>query len=276
MKFLKKVGLIASVSALTACASGPQPYHSAQQTSQSTKYTVGSLQDSMAADHMHRFLNKGHTVYYMQNQGGGGAAVGLLLGPLGVLANIAAIKSETNKDAALLQDKFPIDVVSIFGASLSTAPTLTKATQGETAPELSPVLYVEKLDDEHIRVASMLVVRGQAGGKQTLRQYVYELPESYAKDSLVKGLTEKQVAQLSADAKAGFYWIVTTYAQDVRGAFRPSTKEVIHSDFVTPRTQIAFAGYSFDAGAGRVGFALQTLASTTIYSLPQDAAKLTM
>lgn len=276
MRFLKKVGLVVSVSALAACASGPQPYHTAQQASQSMKYTVGSLQDSMVADHMHRFLNKEHTVYYMQNQGGGGAALGLLLGPLGVVANIAAIKSETNKDAALLQDKFPIDAVSIFSASLSAASMLTRATQGETAPKLSPVLYVEKLDDEHIRVASMLVVRGQVDGKPTLRQYVYELPESYAKDSLAQGLTKGQVAQLSADAKVGFDWIATTYAQDVHGAFRPSTKEVIHSDFVTPRTQIAFAGYSFDAGMGRVGFALQTLASTTVYSLPKDAAKLTL
>ena len=53
------------------------------------------------------------------------------------------------------------------------------------------------------------------------------------------------------------------------------TKATIHSDFVTPRNQIAFAGYSFDAGASRIGFAMESGAATTIYSLPQDAATLT-
>lgn len=276
MGLLKSVSLIALMSTLTACASGPQVYHSAQQTSSSNRYMIGGLQDSMASDHMHRFLDKGHTVFYMQNQGGGGAAVGVLLGPLGVLANIAAIKSQTNKDAALLQDKFPVDVAAIFQTSLKQAPTLTPSNQGGLDPELSPALYVEKLDDEHVRFASLLVVTTHAAGKSTLRQYIYELPESYTKQSLAQGLTNDQLARLSADAQVGFEWIASTYAKDVEGTFKPGTKAVIHSDFVSPRIQMPYGGYSFDAGAGRLGFAMETAAVTTIYSLPKDAATLTL
>jgi hypothetical protein len=276
MKLLKNVSLVALMSTLTACAAGPQTYSSARQTLQSSKYTIGTLQDSMASDHMHRFLDKEHRVFYMQNQGGGGAAVGVLLGPLGVLANVAAIKSQTNKDAAQLQDKLSIDVAAIFRDSLNQSAALTQSTQSGVDPELSPVLYVEKLDDDHIRFASMLIVTAHAAGKSILRQYIYELPDSYTKQSLTQGLTNEQLARLGADAKVGFDWIAATYTQDIEGTFKPMTKAVIHSDFVTPRTQIPYGGYSFDAGAGRVGFATQTVATTTIYSLPQDAATLTL
>jgi hypothetical protein len=274
MSLLRKVSVIAAMSTLTACAAGPQIYHSAQQTTQSNKYTISSLPESMASDHMHRFLDQGHTVFYMQNQGGGGAAAGVLLGPLGVLANVTAIKSQTNKDAALLQDKFPLDVAGIFRTSLKNAPSLTPSTQ-EGDPSLSPALLVVKLDDEHLRFASVLVVTTHTAGKSKPRQYIYVLPESYSKQLLAQGLTNEQLAELGADAQTGFNWIASTYAHDVDGTFKPGTKATIHSDFVTPRNQIAFAGYSFDAGASRIGFAMESGAATTIYSLPQDAATLT-
>lgn len=56
-------------------------------------------------DYMHRFLNDQHSVLYMQNHGGGGVAVGVLLGPLGVIANIKMIQAQTESDATLLKNK---------------------------------------------------------------------------------------------------------------------------------------------------------------------------
>lgn len=277
MSSLKNAAVLALMSTLTACAAGgPQVYRSAQQTLPSNSYTIGTLQDTMVSDHMHRFLDKGHTVYYMQNQGGGGAAAGLLLGPLGVLANVAAIKSQTNKDATDLQDKIPVDVQAVFHTSLTQATTLSPAAQGGQEPVLAPALFVEKLDDEHLRFASMLCITTQVGGKSMLRQYVYELPESYSRQALAHGLTTEQVAQLNADLKTGFDWIVSTYVQDLQGAFKPSSKATIRSEFVTPRIQVPQVGYGFDAGTGRIGFAIQNAVATTVYSVPDGAATLTM
>jgi hypothetical protein len=276
MRLLKNVSLMAITSMLAACAAGPQPYRSAQLIEQSNKYTVSHLQDSMASDQSHRFLDKEHTVYYEQNFGGGGVALGVLLGPLGALANVEAIKSETNKDAAVLQDKLPVDVTALFHASLDQAATLAPATPGASAPELAPALFVQKLADEHIRFASMLVVTEHVSGKSILRKYFYVLPESYPKEALLQGLTPTQIAQLSADVRIGFDWIVATYARDVDGTFKPGTKAQMHSDFVSPRFQFASVGYSFDAGPGRVGFAMQIADFTTVYSLPKDVATLTM
>jgi hypothetical protein len=113
-------------------------------------------------------------------------------------------------------------------------------------------------------------------GKSILRKYFYVLPESYPKEALLQGLTPTQIAQLSADVRIGFDWIVATYARDVDGTFKPGTKAQMHSDFVSPRFQFASVGYSFDAGPGRVGFAMQIADFTTVYSLPKDVATLTM
>lgn len=259
---------------LSACATASlQPYQSAQQIGTSSKYTLGEA--PAPSDHMHRFIDTKHSELYMQNQGGGGAAVGVLLGPLGVLANIAAIKKQTEADTAQLKDKLPLDVQQLFAASLAGTPALSAAEGDPSAPSLAPLLYVEKLDDAHIRFASLVHVKAAMGGKQWARQYIYELPDSYTKEELARGLSAGELQQLAADAEEGFQWITATYASDVAGTFRPQQKGVIHSDFVTPRIQVAYAGYRFDAGAGRVGFVMGASKSSTVYSLPSDAATVT-
>lgn len=261
---------------ISACASVPMTYHSAQQSNPSTKYTVEPLKDSAAVDRVERFLDSKHSVLYMQNQGGGGAAVGLLFGPLGVLANSEAIKKQTGVDADMLMGKLPVDIEKIFATSMGECGGFVQVSQSAVDPVLSPVLYVEKIDDAHIRFASLLYVMTSKDGKSTNRQYIYELPDNYTKEEIARGLTPAEMAQLSADTQIGFNWIVATYSLDVRGGFSPHVKAAIHSDFVTPRIQVALMGYSFDAGDGRLGFAMGSAQQTTVYSLPQDAGKLTM
>jgi hypothetical protein len=259
---------------LAGCATAMQPYQPAQQIAATTdKYTLGTA--PVPDDYMHRFIDTKHSELYMQNQGGGGAAVGVLLGPIGVLANVAAIKKQTETDSTLLQNKLPIDVQHLFVTSMAGAPTVARVEGNATAPSLAPLLYVVKLDDAHIRFASLVYVKSAFDGKPWSRQYVYELPDSYGKDELARGLSANQLARLAADAEAGFQWIAATYLSDVSGTFHPQQKSVIHSDFVTPRFQIAYNGYRFDPGAGRVGFVMGRSASSTIYSLPDDAATVT-
>ncbi len=257
---------------LTACATAQmKPYQPAQVLARPTAYAFGPA--AAFDDHMHRFLDDRHTVLYMQNQGGGGVAVGLLLGPLGVLANVAAIKKETETDAAMLRGKLPIDVEPLFSGAMASSSGLVLAKGDAQAPAMAPMLYVEKLDDQHLRFAAWVAVTSTLAGKPWSRQYLYELPEVYTRDALAHGLSADQLAQLRESLGNGFRWIATTYAADVSGTFRPTAPGVIHSDFVTPRIQIALRGYRFDAGAQRIGFVTGQPSAAAVYSLPGDAGR---
>ena len=70
-------------------------------------------------------------------QSGGGAGLGILLGPLGALANGKLIESQTTADAALLNDKGNLMPRTLFadaaqknGLVLGTSPEATRATSG--------------------------------------------------------------------------------------------------------------------------------------------------
>jgi hypothetical protein len=260
---------------LSSCAMAPVAFESAHQANDSMRYTLTSFPESYENDELRRFLDDKHSILYMQNQGGGGVAVGLLFGALGVLANAEMIKKQTTQDAEALKGKLSVDVKQLFKATLASVPSLMPEQSDASAPHFSPVLYVEKIDDDHIRFASLLYVSNEVSGKKSVRQYIYELPESYSKSELQSGLTTDQATRLDADTQEGFKWIVSTYLSDQAGTFNPQEKGVIHSDFLTPRTQIPLNGYRFDAGSDRIGFATVTRVATTIYSLPADAATIT-
>lgn len=72
-----------------------------------------------SANHMMRPLNDTNTILYEQSFGGGGVGLGVLLGPLGVAANIAAIEGRTEKEAALLHDKVGINPQELLKQALS-------------------------------------------------------------------------------------------------------------------------------------------------------------
>jgi hypothetical protein len=255
--------------ALAGCVT-LQPYKPAQGLGMGHAFAVGPY--PVQLDYMHGFLDRGHTVLYMQNQGGGGAAVGLLLGPLGVAANIAAIKKQTQRDLASLQDKLSIDAGHLFVDSVAGNPGLT-LDGGASAPMVSPVLLAEKVDETHVRFAALLHVQGMQGGKAWTRQYVYETQDVYTPQQLAQGLAPAQMERLSADAREGFSWAVATLATDVAGTFHPLEKQVLRSTFVTPRTEIPLNGYGFEAGPGRIGFATGQPAGSSVYSLlAEDAA----
>lgn len=262
---------MASAAALAGCATAKlQPYQPAQQVAEPSHYVLGA--SAPFDDHMHRFLDDRHTVLYMQNQGGGGAAVGALFGPLGVIANVAAIKKQTEADAAALKGRLPIEVAPLLTDAIIQMPGLVPVKDDPQATSLAPMLFVEKIDDQHLRFAAWLAVKSTLAGKPWSRQYVYELPETYTKGEVVRGLDPAQLSQLREAMQDGFRWIASTYAADSAGMFLPRERGTIHSDFITPRIQMALNGYRFDAGAQRIGFVTGSPSNASVYSLPGDAA----
>lgn len=267
---LKKMGVGLCLATLAGCVT-LQPYQPAQGLGMGHAFAMGPY--PVELDHMHGFLDAGHTILYMQNQGGGGVAVGLLLGPLGVAANIAAIKKQTAHDVTALQGKLPVEANRLFADAASGIQGLS-FDGGRGAPVVSPMLLVEKVDETHVRFAALLHVQGKQGSKAWTRQYVYEAPDVFTTEQLTKGLEASQMERLSADVREGFAWAATTFATDVAGTFHPVQKKVLRSSFVTPRTEIPLNGYGFDVGAGRIGFATGQPQWSTVYSLLVEDATL--
>ena len=267
---LKKMAAGLCLATLAGCVS-LQPYQPAQGLGMGHAFAMGPY--PVELDHMHGFLDAGHTILYMQNQGGGGAALGLLLGPLGVAANIAAIRKQTEQDVSALQGKLPVDAGHLVADSAAGVQGVS-FDGGAGAPVVSPMLLVEKIDETHVRFAALLHVQGKQGRKAWTRQYVYETPDVYTRDQLADGLDPSQTERLSADVRAGFAWTATTFSNDVAGTFHPTVKKVLRSSFVTPRTELALNGYGFDAGAGRIGFATGQPQWSSVYSLPVEDATL--
>lgn len=267
---LKKMAAGLCLATLAGCVS-LQPYQPAQGLGIGHAFAMGPYPAEL--DHMHGFLDAGHTILYMQNQGGGGTAVGLLFGPLGVAANIAAIKKQTERDVTALQGKLPVDAGRLFADAAAGLQGLS-FDGGAGAPVVSPVLLVEKVDETHVRFAALLHVQGKQGGKAWSRQYMYETPDVYTNEQLAEGLESGQMERLSADVREGFAWTAATFASDISGTFHPIQKKVLRSSFVTPRTEIPLNGYGFDAGAGRIGFATGQPQRSSVYSLPADDAAL--
>ena len=262
-------GSVVTFCAVIVSACGSVPSYEPAPSSNVSGYKLGPAQAFSDLDHVHRFLNDDKTVLYLQNHGGGGVAVGLLLGPLGVLANVEMIKAQTEKDAAILKDKLSVNVSGDFSKALTTEP-MVALIDSPTSALISPYLFVVNVDNDHIHFAALVVVDYGPSGSKWTRQYIYELPDVYGKSQIATGLSESQLAALSDHLLIGFQWDVRTYVLDAAGTFKPQESAKLGSDFVTPRIQIQLAGHKFDAGPGRLGFATPL----AVYSLPTDSGTL--
>lgn len=198
-------------------------------------------------------------------------ALGVLLGPIGVLANMSMIKSVTEDDAKQLHGMIPIDTVKVFQKYVPQDQYLSSSRDVNGEGLLSPYLLVEKIDDEHFRCSALLIVDLNPAGTKWTRQYMYELQDVYTKYQLTSGLSDSQLASLTADLGGGLQWAMATYLLDAKGSFSPREKETIKSDFLTPRNQIPMTGYGYDAGPNRIGFAT----AAAVYSLSPDGVTIT-
>ncbi|HVE52127.1 MAG TPA: hypothetical protein VNB23_01955 [Ramlibacter sp.] len=88
------------VAGLLAACAAPQPRVMPARTAIDAPYALerSPLLDQTSHTAMH--LDRERRILYQQSLGGGGVGVGLLLGPLGVAANIAMIEANTKADVA--------------------------------------------------------------------------------------------------------------------------------------------------------------------------------
>jgi hypothetical protein len=152
--------------------------------------------------HMSMHIDRNRRVLYEQSSGGGGAAVGLLFGPLGVLANVAAIERVTKADVAKLQDRVDVDPHALFQEVAGTN-SIVRPPAGSGQLRLTPYLYILKAKGDKLLVSSALLVEQGLGAEKWTGRVMYQLPGSYAVAELAT-LDASGQTRLRSEAAEGF------------------------------------------------------------------------
>jgi hypothetical protein len=190
---------------------------------------------------MTQHLDKDKSVLYFQNYGGGGAGLGILLGPLGVAANISMIESNTKKDVEQLRDKVNVRPREIFaevakrrGLGVSSSPTDQKL-------KVTPYLYVSKTEGETLLLASALIIEQGAGADKWTGKYMYQLPLKFSISELSQ-LSDSATAQLGEAVATGFMQLLMNIGSESPERFVQEKKITFKSDLVNPRFDFEMMG----------------------------------
>ena len=231
------IGATLAAMLLTACATTPPKLLSAP-PSASGGYTLARAPGVDVTSHMVRHLDKDKNILYTQAAGGGGVGMGLLLGPLGVLANVKMIETRTGADVALLNDKVAVLPRALFaeavqknGLVLGSAPQSQRAT---------PYLYIAKSEGDKLLVFSSLIMES-GGADKWVGTYQYQLPVSYsvAELSSLDGAGAKTLRDAAAD---GFDRLVKRLAGEKQERIDQEQKILFHSRFLQPMLDVEMTG----------------------------------
>lgn len=237
MQKIKLLGALLFAAILSGCASAPVFQTSVPKTTNLSGFELGRSPILDVTNHIIQHANSGKDILYSQNFGGGGVALGLL-GPLGVAANIGMINTNTTKDVEQIKNKITLSPKNIFSQVASKELT-EGGSGGKIKPQISPYLYLIKIDDEKILMASGLIIE-QSEEKWT-GKYLYQLAQTTTLQELAK-LDDAGTKRLEAAVADGYEKILkqikTEHAQTSQ------TGKQIHfkSSFFTPRIEIESIG----------------------------------
>ena len=190
MKYIKLIFVLSFLNILGCATPSFQSVPLGLQNKTDVSLVRSGLLDQTNGTLMH--LNDSKDILYQQNFGGGGAAVGVLLGPIGVAANAAAIESNTKEDVELLFGKTSIDPNKVFREIVLDAGFVIEDSSNASA-SFSPYILVSKGENEVLYFASALLVEENSIGKSRwVGRYMYQIPLNMRKGDLADGLTDEE------------------------------------------------------------------------------------
>lgn len=211
-------------------------------------------------------LDDARSIHYLQFFGGGGAAIGVLFGPLGVVANVRAIERATAADVAILKGKLPLDPLAMEREVARGIPELMAAAPDASAVRLTPEVVVVRMKDDRLLFGSTLLVDYGPIGRSWKRTYVHQSAFTATKAEVAQGLTPAQLRDLEAQLRAGFQAVTALYLEELHGTASRIGEVKFKSEFVTPRVQIEFTAEELSGPADR----LVARVALTTYSLPRS------
>ncbi|MGN6151123.1 MAG: hypothetical protein ACTHOH_03825 [Lysobacteraceae bacterium] len=156
------------------------------------------------------FLDDEHRIGYRQEFGGGGLAVGLLLGPLGAAANAKAVQAANERETEALRGKFPFTPGDLLGRALAARPGSEGAT---VEAQLAPSLFITRDANEQLIFWAMVDVSiGEWRGRyNALMQGRVPLADAS------KGLSDDALRDLESALQTAYAAAVDAMADDVAG-----------------------------------------------------------
>lgn len=266
VQYLAVLGFVS----LIGCGGKPQflavPSH--QKVPEPAEFQLGRSPLLDITNHTTGHLDDNKNIYYYQTFGGGGVAVGLLLGPFGAAANASAIESQTEEDLAALNGKLAVDPVELFKAS-SSAINL-KEDNSPTIAEISPYLYVTNVDEENLNFASTIIVDYKNLGINWAGKYMSQLEISFSKQEVADGLTEEKLNLLKSEIAKGFEQSLALYQKDKQHQLPGKNEVVFKSQFASPRFEFELMGEQVESSDERVNIR----SFGVVYSLPKNSVEL--
>lgn len=264
-----RIGIVAVlVGFLGACATpeiqSPPPNPS------SAQHSLGRIAALDQTNHMTGHLNDERTILFFQNFGGGGAGLGILAGPFGVMANVSMIEEVTKQEMAKLSGRLGLDPVQAFKEVAAKDGFRISDPVPNGAVILSPYLYVTKPNPETFAFAAALLVEYEGVDPKWTGKYMQQLPLTLRSEAVRDGLGGDQLAALKADMTAGMQGVLRLYAADTAKTLSTVRKIKVKSDFLTPRFTVEVPGDEVAAPGTRVTF--RTFGG--VYSLDPGTAEI--
>jgi len=180
------------------------------------------------------YLDEEHLIAYRQEFGGGGVGVGLLLGPLGVAANAAAIHSATKADVAALHDKIPAAPRDLLQQALAARSASAGADVGSAQAQLSPSLYVTRDKDGKLFFWTIVdVTVGEWKGRYSALSIARP-----ALNAVAAGLPEGERKQLESDLVASYAQALDILSADAAGKLPAFAQRKMAIEALSPRIRL--------------------------------------
>jgi hypothetical protein len=241
MRLLRLLLLALTAAALAGCGTPPSMAVARVRAATDT-HGLTVAEAIKRTDHTVQHLNSEKSIVYSQTFGGGGAGLGLLLGPIGVAANISMIESATKADAAKLLGKVKVDPVALFQEAAAAEQLALQPAGTTPTVRLTPYLLIIKVNETTLNPgAAVFAEAAGTDGKPWVTKYVLQLPGSYSVDSLA-ALDDAQAGALRDDIRASYRRLVAFYNRDNAEASTREQKVIFKSAFVNPRFDFDMAG----------------------------------
>ena len=233
--------IAAAIIGLTGCATAPSLQSARPASANDRRISLAKSETAAKTDHVTKHLNADGSVIYSQNFGGGGVSLGLLLGPLGVAANMKMIDGVTSADAVRLKGKLGLDPVRAFqeAASITHFAIGTPANQGDVT--VTPYVLVSKTNESTVHISSVVLFEGVDDQKKWVKRYQYQLPGKYTLDELA-ALDATQVSSVQT-ARANAYALLLKHVAEESDATVSQERRIIFkSAYLSPRFEFEMAG----------------------------------
>ena len=164
-----------------------------------------------------------------------------MFGPLGVLANAQMIENNTMADVTLLKDKISVDPKTIFLAAASTSGISISTSGSNKQLRLNPYLYMQKMENDRIVVASVILVDHVGSKNNQQSRYMIQLPTSFTIPEL-SSMDAAKTQQFERLINDGFQQLLTALQNETTADVVTEPDATVSSDFLTPRFKSELAG----------------------------------